>query len=177
MIMEIKSKFITAFMETAENFAKLSSAKRAQVGAIIVKGDRIISIGYNGMPSGWTNECETSETLNDVPHMRNEYISKGYIMHQGGDSITWTKHSTKPEVLHAEANAIAKVAQSNESSKGAVIFCTHMPCIECAKLIHQSGIEAVYFRTPYDAAKGSGREFLEKSNISLVHVEANNGSN
>ena len=76
---------------------------------------------------------------------------------------------------HAEANAIAKVAQSNESSTGASIFCTHMPCIECAKLIHQAGITEVYYRIPYEAAKGSGREFLEKSNISLHHVEATNG--
>jgi len=175
--MKIKSKFVNAFMATAENFAQLSSAKRAQVGAIIVKNDRIISIGYNGMPSGWTNECETTQTLNDVPHMRQDYISRGFIMHQGGDSITWTKQSTKPEVLHAEANAIAKVAQSNESSTGASIFCTHMPCIECAKLIHQAGITEVYYRIPYEAAKGSGREFLEKSNISLHHVEATNGQN
>lgn len=167
----MKDKFINAYIKTAETFAKLSSAKRAKVGAIIVKDDRIISIGYNGMPSGWTNECETTERINDVPHMREEYIAKGYLMHTGGDAVYWHKFSTKPEVLHAEANAIAKVAQSNESSKDAVIFCTHMPCIECAKLIHQSGISAVYFKEDYDAAKGSGRDFLDKSNILLHKVD------
>ena len=101
-------------MDVAERFARLSSAQRAKVGAIIVKDKRIISIGYNGMPSGWDNDCE----------------------HDG---------KTKPEVLHAETNAIAKVAQSNESSRGSEIFCTHLPCIECAKLIHQSGIVTVYY--------------------------------
>ena len=89
----MKDKFKKAFMDCAERFAQLSSAKRAQVGCIIVKDDRIISIGYNGMPSGWTNECETSHTINDVPHMRQDYIAQGYIMHQGGDSITWTKQT------------------------------------------------------------------------------------
>jgi len=167
----MKDKFKKAFMDCAERFAQLSSAKRAQVGCIIVKDDRIISIGYNGMPSGWTNECEVTQTLNDVPHMRTEYIAQGYIMHQGGDSITWSKTSTKPEVLHAEANAIAKVAQSPESCKDAELFCTHMPCIECAKLIHQSGIKKIYFKINYQAAKGSGFDFLDKSGIELEKVD------
>jgi len=125
-------------MDCAERFAQLSSAKRAQVGAIIVKDNRIISIGYNGMPSGWDNECE-------IP---------------GEDK-------TKPEVLHAEANAITKLARSSDSSEGSALFCTHMPCIECAKLIHQSGISSVYYLINYKAAKGSGEEFLKISNIGL----------
>ena len=126
-------------MSIAEETAKLSHATRAKVGCIIVKDNRIISIGYNGMPSGWDNECEADG-------------------------------KTKPEVLHAEANAITKVAQSNESCKDAVIFCTHLPCIECAKLIHQAGIKEVYFREDYNAAKGKGRAFLENSNITLEQI-------
>ena len=126
-------------MSIAVETAKLSHATRAKVGCIIVKDNRIISIGYNGMPSGWDNECEADG-------------------------------KTKPEVLHAEANAITKVAQSNESCKDAVIFCTHLPCIECAKLIHQAGIKEVYFREDYNAAKGKGRAFLENSNITLEQI-------
>ena len=130
----MKNKFKVAFMDCAETFAQLSSAKRLQVGAIIVKDDRIISIGYNGMPSGWDNVCET-------------------------------EGRTNPEVLHAETNAIAKLAQSGESGKDATLFCTHLPCIECAKLIYQSGITQVYYREEYQAAKGTGKEFLIKSNV------------
>lgn len=137
----MKQKHLDAFMDTAYRFAELSEAVRARVGAIIVKDRRIISIGYNGMPTGWDNCCE--DTLED-----------GTL-------------KTKPEVLHAEANAIAKLAQSPESAKDAVLFCTHMPCIECAKLIHQSGIRTVYYGESYNAAKGSGEEFLTGSGISL----------
>ena len=128
-------------MTIAKETAKLSTANRAKVGCIIVKENRIISIGYNGMPSGWSNECEFHD---------------GY-----GFQIT------KKEVLHAESNAIAKMAQSSESCKDATLFCTHMPCIECAKLIHQSGINTVYYDIDYQAAKGSGKDFLEESRIGL----------
>tara|TARA_R110000803_G_scaffold42597_2_gene91233 strand:- start:35064 stop:35510 length:447 start_codon:yes stop_codon:yes gene_type:complete len=143
----MKSKFIPYYLGIAYETAKLSSANRAKVGAIIVKDDRIISIGYNGMPSGWDNECEEV-----VPP--NEWAE-------------FEQLKTKPEVLHAETNAIAKVAQSTESSKGATLFCTHLPCIECAKLIHQAGISNVYYDIEYQAAKGSGKQFLEDSNIEV----------
>lgn len=150
-------------MDCAERFAQLSSAKRAQVGAIIVKDNRIVSIGYNGMPSGWTNECEEIITWNDVPHMRKEYEESGATFHESPHGSTWSKLKTKDEVLHAETNAIAKMAQSNESTKDAVLFCTHEPCLDCAKLIHQSGIRHVIFKNSYKADKGSGYDFLEKS--------------
>jgi dCMP deaminase len=145
----MKLKYVDAFLDVAERFAQLSSAKRAQVGSIIVKDNRIISIGYNGMPSGWDNRCEAE-----------------YQYEDGGYEI-----KTRPEVLHAEANAIAKVAQSNDSSKDAVLFCTHEPCIECAKLIHQAGISKVYYSKKYDAAKGTGSEFLEKSSIETFYIQ------
>jgi len=135
----MKDKFVKAFMDVAERFAQLSTATRAKVGALIVKDNRIISIGYNGMPSGWDNECEEDG-------------------------------KTKPEVLHAETNAIAKVAQSNESSRGSELFCTHLPCMECAKLIHQSGIVTVYYREEYQAAKGTGKQFLIDSGIEVIKV-------
>ncbi len=143
----MKDKFKKAYMDVAERFAQLSHAQRAKVGAIIVKDDRIISIGYNGMPSGWDNCCE------DVVRE---------------DEIGFQVTKTKAEVLHAETNAIAKLAQSSESGKDAILFCTHLPCMECAKLIYQSGIKEVYYREEYKAAKGSGKEFLIESGITIA---------
>jgi len=131
----VKQKFIDAYMDVAERFAQLSSAKRLKVGAIVVKDDRIISIGYNGMPSGWDNCCEDEN------------------------------NKSKPEVLHAEANALMKLAGSHESGKDATLFCTHLPCIDCAKLIYQSGITTVYYKNDYRSTQGV--EFLQKSNIEV----------
>jgi dCMP deaminase len=167
----MKEKFKHAFMDCAERFAQLSSAKRAKVGACIVKDNRIISIGYNGMPSGWTNDCENTETWNDIPHMRQEWESQGAKFHDSPHGATWSRLKTKPEVLHAETNAIAKVAQSNENCKDATLFCTHEPCMDCAKLIYQSGIKTVIFKHTYKADKGSGREFLEKSGCVVEHIQ------
>ena len=143
----MKDKFIQAYMDVAERFAQLSSAKRLQVGAIVVKDDRIISIGYNGMPSGWDNCCEFEINAREL----------GY-----------RELKTKPEVLHAESNAIAKLARSPESGEGASIFITHSPCIDCAKLIYQSGIATVYYKNDYRSIQGI--EFLEKSNIKVFKV-------
>ena len=134
-------------MEVAERFAQLSSAKRLQVGAIVVKDDRIISIGYNGMPSGWDNCCEEWNGEDDW-----------------GNTIT----KSKKEVLHAETNAIAKLASSHESGKNATLLCTHAPCIDCAKLIYQSGIATVYYKNEYRSTQGI--EFLNKSGIEVIHL-------
>ena len=133
----MKKKFIDAYMDVAERFAKLSSATRLQVGAIVVKDDRIISIGYNGMPSGWDNCCEDD-------------------------------NKTKAEVLHAETNAIAKLAKSGESGLGATMFVTHAPCIDCAKLVYQSGIDTVYYKNEYRSTQGL--DFLTKSNVDVIKV-------
>lgn len=163
----MKEKHLDAFMDTAYRFAELSTAVRAQVGAIIVKDRRIISIGYNGMPSGWDNCCEDREYMSiDAGGWLNpEEVEEGWPFED--ENGFRYKLKTKPQVLHAEANAIAKLAQSPESAKDAVLFCTHMPCIECAKLIHQSGIRTVYYGENYNAAKGSGAEFLSSSGITL----------
>lgn len=136
---------LQAYMDTAYRFAELSHARRLHVGAIIVKDDRIISIGYNGMPSGWDNNCE--ETL------------------PSGDL------KTLPEVLHAETNAIAKLAKSNESGLGATMFITHAPCLACAKLIYQSGISSVLYRDTYRSNEGI--EFLNKSGIKVINLQRN----
>ena len=153
----MKEKFIQAYMDVAERFSQLSSAKRLQVGAIIVKNDRIISIGYNGMPSGWDNDCEQCC----------DGGGPAYSLGCYHDHCTGPK--TKPEVLHAESNAIAKLARSPESGEGAALFVTHQPCIDCAKLIYQSGITEVYYANPYRCT--AGVDFLEKSNIPIVHVK------
>jgi dCMP deaminase len=144
----MKRKFIDYFMDVAERTSALSYAKRLQVGSIIVKDDRIVSIGYNGMPSGWDNKCEDEITYPDA------------------EGITL---KTKPEVLHAETNAIAKLAKSTESGEGATLFCTHAPCIDCAKLIYQSGIASVYYRDTY--RDDSGLKFLKLSGVHVTKHE------
>lgn len=133
-------------MDTAEIFAELSHARRLHVGAIVVKDDRIISIGYNGMPAGWDNNCE-----NYVYNENNEMSLK-----------------TKPEVLHAETNAIAKLARSSESGEGATMFITHAPCIDCAKIIYQSGINSVYYKNQY--RDQSGIEFLQRAGVEVTYL-------
>jgi dCMP deaminase len=152
----MKPKFITAFMDVAERFSQLSSAVRLQVGAIIVKDDRIISIGYNGMPAGWDNTCEE---VVDVAKTDPRY-----------DLNNFTKElKTKPEVLHAERNAIDKLARTTESGLGATMFITHAPCMECSKSIYGAGIQQVYYRHQY--RNTDGLEFLSKCQVSVTQVE------
>lgn len=151
----MKPKLITAYMQVAYTFADLSSAKRLHVGAIVVKDDRIISIGYNGMPAGWDNVCEMHPTVLDPVTF--EPAEKTDVL------------VTRPEVLHAESNAIAKLAKSNESGLGAVLFVTHSPCIECAKLIYQSGISRVYYAEHYRS--DAGIKFLETSGIQVTKLD------
>lgn len=143
----MKPKFIPMYMEMAEIVAKQSSAKRLQVGAIIVKEDRIISIGYNGMPAGWTNVCE-------------EVIE----VHEDGGEIT----RTKDEVIHAEANAIAKLARSTEAGEGATMFLTHAPCIHCAKQVYTAGIKKVFYRNTYRDT--TGLDFLGKCGVDIEKI-------
>jgi dCMP deaminase len=160
----MKPKFIPMYMEMAEIVAKQSSAKRLQVGAIIVKEDRIISIGYNGMPAGWTNECE----------------KKVYADETNFDSDDWTfteedsglllKYNTvtKEEVIHAEANAIAKLARSTEAGEGSTMFLTHAPCIHCAKQIYTAGIKKVFYRNTYRDT--TGLDFLGKCGLKIEKI-------
>jgi dCMP deaminase len=143
----MKQKWVDAFMDTAERFAQLSSAKRLKVGSVVVKDNRIISIGYNGMPAGWTNECE-------------EIIE----VHEDGGVVT----KTKDEVIHAEANAIIKLARDGESGNDASLFCTHAPCINCAKMIYGAGINKVYYRNSY--RDEVGLNFLKSCNIDIEKI-------
>ena len=131
-------KYDTAYMKMAKEWAKLSHCERKQVGALIVKDRMIISDGFNGTPSGFDNCCEDEDGL------------------------------TKWEVLHAEANAILKVASSTQSCKDATLYVTLSPCIHCSKLIHQAGIKRVVYGISYrDTA---GLEFLKKAGVELMHL-------
>lgn len=166
----MKPKYIHAHMRTAENYAGLSTARRLQVGAIIVKEDRIISIGYNGMPAGWDNNCEdTLFVAEDKAEDYDTMVSQGYTFGADKDTAGWVKTVTKPQVLHAEANAIAKVARSAESAEGAVLFVTHSPCIECAKLVYQSGIQQVFWGRQYRS--DDGLNFLRQAGVTVTQVE------
>ena len=170
----MKDKLKKAYMKTAETFAELSHARRLHVGAIVVKDDRIISIGYNGMPAGWDNNCEDVEWCSAGGWLSPEEIEEGwpyegnYIDVDGNIMQGRYRLKTKPEVLHAESNAIAKLAKSNNSGIGADLFVTHMPCLDCAKLIYQSGIRRVYFGKNY--RDDAGINFLKKSGIEVEQL-------
>ncbi len=134
-------KYDLAYLKMAAEWAKLSYCKRRQVGALIVKDKMIISDGYNGTPTGFENFCEDE------------------------------KNYTKWYVLHAEANAILKVASSTQSCKGATLYITMSPCKECSKLIHQAGIKRLVYANAYK--DDSGLSFLKKAGIELVHINEN----
>ena len=136
---EIKlNKYDKAYLRIAREWSLLSYCKRKQVGAIIVKDRMIISDGYNGTPSGFDNCCEYDEGL------------------------------TRWDVLHAEANAILKVARSTQSCEGATLYITLSPCKECSKLIHQSGIKRVVYQNGY--RDDSGIQFLIKAGVEVIHI-------
>lgn len=133
-----QQKYDVAYLRMAQEWAKLSHCERKQVGALIVKGRMIISDGFNGTPSGFDNCCEDEDGL------------------------------TKWEVLHAEANAILKVAASTQSSQGSTLYITLSPCQQCSKLIHQAGIKRVVYSRAYRDT--SGLDFLEKAGVELLYL-------
>lgn len=137
------SKWDYAHMDCASRYAQLSSAVRLKVGSVVVKDNRIISIGYNGMPSDWSNVCE-------------EVDSDGNLV-------------TKKEVIHAEANAILKLARSTESAEGATMYVTHVPCVDCAKMIYASGIARVVWKDTYRSMEGW--DFLVKCGIEIDKID------
>ena len=134
--------FDKRYLRMAQIWAENSYAIRRQVGCLIVKDNSIISDGYNGTPSGFENVCEDENNL------------------------------TKPYVLHAEANAITKLARSNNNSEGATLYVTASPCIECAKLIIQAGIKRVVYAEKYRLE--DGLRLLEKANVEVVHLKTDN---
>ena len=141
-----KQRYNDLYMDLATRISEMSYATRLQVGSVIVKDSNIISFGWNGMPSGWTNDCEDVIQLSD-------------------DTV---ELKTKSEVLHAETNALAKIAKSTNSSEGSSLFVTHAPCLDCAKLIYQSGINSVYYRNSYRDEKGI--DFLKHCKVEVSKV-------
>ena len=135
---EKQRKFDQRYLEMARIWAKNSYCTRRQVGALVVKKNMIISDGYNGTPSGFENVCEDDNGI------------------------------TKPYVLHAEANAITKLARSSNNSEGATIYITASPCIECAKLIIQAGIKRVVYGEKYRLTDGI--ELLDRAGIEVVYL-------
>jgi len=132
------------YMRMAEELSKLSYAERKKVGCLIVKDTQIISEGYNGTPTGFDNSCE--------------YLDYCHEMH------------TKPAVLHAESNAITKIARSTNSSSGSTLYVTMAPCFDCSKLIIQSGIERVVFKEKY---ANNGFSLLHKAGINISQIKEN----
>ena len=157
-------------MQVAYQFAKLSYAERKKVGSVIVKDEQVVSFGYNGTPHGFNNACEEVKT--ETVYYENPDIAMDLIEEHGFDCengcCTKETTTTKPEVLHAESNALAKLAKSTMSSDGADLYVTMSPCYQCSKLIIQSGIKNVFYSEEYRDTKGI--ELLKKANINVNKV-------
>jgi dCMP deaminase len=164
----MKEKFIDAYMKTAGIFAELSTATKLKVGAIVVKDNRIISIGYNGTPSGWDNTCEDKiypdVLLGDYAQHPDEFEKQFPLIDENGRY----QLKTKPEVMHAERNALDKLAKGTDGGNGAYMFITHAPCLECAKSIFGAGIKEVFYKSEYRTV--DGLNFLNRCNIKVTKV-------
>tara|TARA_R110000824_G_scaffold23943_1_gene84789 strand:- start:432 stop:914 length:483 start_codon:yes stop_codon:yes gene_type:complete len=148
-----------SYLRMAKIWASLSKAKRKKVGCLIVKDGSIIADGYNGTPSGFDNDCEVVSPIDRCK----------ITIDDNGNYVQGTYElKTKPEVLHAESNAITKLARSTQSSEGATMYITISPCVECSKLIIQSGIKRVVYGELY--RNDEGIKLLKKSNIKVQHV-------
>jgi len=167
----MKSKWIEFYFDIARSAANLSTARRLQVGCVIVRDHQILATGYNGTPSGWDNNCEDQEWCSGDEWLSPEEIESGwphegtYIDVDGVEISGRYRLKTKPEVLHAEMNALMKIARSTESTENSVLFCTHAPCIDCAKAIFQAGISKVYYLDQYK--NDIGLEFLRRGGIDV----------
>ena len=164
-------KFIKYFMDVAERTSQLSYAKRLKVGTVIVKENRIISCGYNGLPSGWqSNDCEYSIILEDETYqeLSDNEKDRFHSIQYDENTIQWEGIKTYDEVIHSEANSISRLAKSTESGIDSVLFCTHSPCLQCSKIIYGAGIKTVYYKQEYRMTDGI--KFLEKCGIEVIKV-------
>jgi dCMP deaminase len=168
----MKQKFIDLYMDFARRVSQLSYARRLQVGAVIVKDDTVISYGYNGTPAGWDNNCEDVEWCSGGGWLSAEEIKEGwpyegtYLDDSGNEMQGRYRLKTKPEVLHAERNALDKLAKrGGAGGVNASMFITHAPCLECAKSIYGAGIRRIFYSEKYRDELGV--EFLEKSGIEV----------
>ena len=142
----MKTRFKNLYLDIASRVAQMSRARRLQVGCIVVKDDRIISLGYNGTAAGWDNNCE------DIFY----------------DELGMERLKTKPEVIHAELNSLMKLAKSSDSGNQTSMFVTHSPCLDCAKGIYLAGIKEVFYREDYRSSDGI--DFLKKCGVMVEKV-------
>ncbi len=159
-----QNKLDERYLAMAKEWSKMSHAKRKKVGCLIVKDEQIISDGYNGTPSGFNNDCEEVFYTCDE---RDFYRDQEWQLDVGKDKFY--KLKTKPEVLHAESNALMKLARSTNSSEGATIYCTYSPCFDCAKLIVQSGVKRFVYNETYRNTEGL--DLLKKADVEIVNYE------
>lgn len=170
------TRYSDLFMDIADRFSKMSHAVRLKVGCLLVKDGNIISFSWNGMPTGWDNNCETAKWMDGdaggwlaPEEIIANWPLEGTCTHSDGETFTSRyKLVTKPEVLHAEANCLMKLAKTTISSEGSTMFCTHAPCMDCAKLIFQAGVRKLIYRDSY--RNDDGVAFLAKSNIEVKKV-------
>ena len=153
-------------MTSAYNISKYSYARRRKVGAVIAKHGRILSLGYNGTPAGFDNECEEM-----VCKGTNFQFNEKDCLNQDCKTCKNKKEVTKDIVIHAEENALAKLAKSTESSDGADLYVTCAPCVRCARLIVQCGIKTVYYSEAYHSTDGI--ELLKKAGLNVVYLNIN----
>ena len=159
-----QNKLDERYLAMAKEWSKMSHAKRKKVGCLIVKDEQIISDGYNGTPSGFNNDCEEVFYTCDE---RDFYRDQEWQLDKGKEKFF--KLKTKPEVLHAESNALMKLARSTNSSEGATIYCTYSPCFDCAKLIVQSGVKRFVYNETYRNTEGL--DLLKKADVEIVNYE------
>jgi dCMP deaminase len=175
----MKLKMIKAHLDVAQRYAELSKAQRLKVGAIVVKNDRIISIGYNGTAPGDDNNCEDIQWMpRDTGGWLNpDEIYQMYpLVGEHPEYGQWHyRLKTRDNVIHAEENAIAKLARSHESGEGATLFITHAPCQQCSKLILQSGIIEVWYARPYRS--DDGIKYLRTHGVSCHEYRESNNAN
>lgn len=150
----MKSSRLSAHLKAAKAYAELSHAKRLQVGAVLVKDDRVISVGYNGMPSGMDNTCE--------------YESSGLADMEKLPDGSSTRIKTKPEVVHAEMNVIAFAAKNGMPTDGCTMIVTHSPCFECSKLLMQAGVKTIYYETEYRIT--DSLDFLKSGGVEVIKI-------
>lgn len=173
-------------MDIASRVAQMSHARRLQVGAVVVKDGRIISMGWNGMPAGWDNDCEDRVWMPDNEKWKNDILSDEQLIKEwpyveycdeyrnadGSQHIIGRYNfKSKPEVLHAERNALDKLAKGHESGEGSSLYVTHAPCLECAKSIYGAGIKEVLYLNDYRAT--TGIDFLKKCKVNIKKFTTN----
>jgi dCMP deaminase len=172
----MKPRMINFYMQLAEECSKMSRAVRLQVGCVIVKEDNIISFSWNGTPAGWDNKCENIELMPvdaggwlTPAEMIERWPFGGKFWVNGEERENRYRLVTKPEVLHAERNALDKLARlGGQGGQGASLFCTHAPCLECAKSIFGAGINKVFYKNQYRSDEGI--YFLEKCGIKINKI-------